>query len=170
MEKIIKPIFVDDDELDLNVMHQQTLSYSEGYEHRYIEQHQIESDGFTSEHAKSLACSRLQWTYQMVRPTLAGTFSESDFATLLDCYQGDLFFPDQFSSMASDLCDHLGIDLKDDGSSEIKMLLDKLLAVQPVQKMAMADAVEQIWHRGLKSGMSIPEFLETLGIQLAREN
>lgn len=55
-----------------------------------------------------LAAGRLDWLLQSTRPNLSGLFSEHDIATLLDCYQGDILYPDLFNSIASDLCDHLG--------------------------------------------------------------
>jgi hypothetical protein len=154
------------DEVELNPMRQQTMNFSADYSNLYIEQHQIANRGLTSDEAKIIACARLEWIFQMVRPALSEKFSEDDFVVLLDCYRADLFFPDQFNSLASDLCDHLGIDLDDYASSDSKGLIDKLRGLEPVQKVAMADALEQLWHRGLKSGLSIPEFLETIGIQL----
>lgn len=114
-----------------------------------------------------LATGRLEWLLRETRPSLSGLLSESDVATLLDCYQGDIFFPDQFNSIASDLCDHLGIDLDDYETSDIAPLVDKLRRLSSVQRVTLADALEQAWHRGMKEGMTPKELLAALGIELA---
>lgn len=113
-----------------------------------------------------LATGRLEWLLRETRPSLCGLLSESDVATLLDCYQNDIFFPDQFSTIASDLCDHLGIDLDDYETSDIAPLVDKLRRLNPVQRVTLADALEQAWHRGLKESLTPKEVLATLGIEL----
>jgi hypothetical protein len=120
----------------------------------------------SSEVPALLATGRLEWLLRETRPSLSGLLSESDVATLLDCYQSDIFFPDQFNSMASDLCDHLGIELDVYETSNIAPLVDKLRRLNPVQRVTLADALEQAWHRGLKESLTPKEVLATLGIEL----
>jgi hypothetical protein len=108
----------------------------------------------------------LEWLLRKTRPSLSGLLSESDVATLLDCYQEDIFFPDQFNSIASDLCDHLGIELDDYETSGITPLVDKLRRLNSAQRVTLADALEQVWHRGMKENLTPKEFLATLGIEL----
>ena len=114
-----------------------------------------------------LATGRLEWLLRETRSSLSGLLSENDVATLLDCYQGDIFFPDQFNSIASDLCDHLGIELDDYETSDIASLVDKLRRLNSVQRVTLADALEQAWHRGLKENLTPKELLATLGIELS---
>ena len=93
--------------------------------------------------------------------------SERDIATLLDCYQGDIFIPDQFNSIASGLCDHLSIELDEYETSFVAPLIAKLLSLDSAQRVTLADALEQAWHRGMKQqSMSIKGFFATLGIEL----
>jgi hypothetical protein len=113
-----------------------------------------------------LATGRLEWLLRETRPALSGLLSESDVATLLDCYQSDILFPGQFNSIASDLCDHLGIELDDYETSDIATLVDKLRRLNSVQRVTLADALEQVWHRGMKENLTPKEFLATLGIEL----
>lgn len=113
-----------------------------------------------------LATGRLEWLLRETRPNLSGLLSENDVATLLDCYQSEIFFPDQFNSMASDLCDHLGIELDDYETSNIAPLVDKLHRLNPVQRVTLADALEQAWHRTLKESLPPKEVLATMGIEL----
>lgn len=114
-----------------------------------------------------LATGRLEWLLRETRSSLSGLISESDVGTLLDCYHGNIFFPDQFNSIASDLCDHLGIELDDYEASEIADLIDKLRRLNAVQRVTLADALEQAWHRGGKENLTPKEVLATLGIELA---
>lgn len=114
-----------------------------------------------------LAAGRLDWLLQSTRPNLSGLFSEHDIATLLDCYQGDIFYPDRFNSIASDLCDHLGIELDDYETSFIAPLVHKLQNLEALQRVTVADALEQAWYRGMKQqSMSPKDFFATLGIEL----
>lgn len=114
-----------------------------------------------------LAAGRLDWLLQSTRPNLSGLFSEHDIATLLDCYQGDILYPDLFNSIASDLCDHLGIELDEYEASSIAPLVEKLLGLDAVQRVTLGDALEQAWHRGMKQqGLSPKEFFATLGIEI----
>lgn len=114
-----------------------------------------------------LAAGRLGWLLQSTRSSLSGLFSEQDIATLLDCYQGDIFIPDQFNSIASGLCDHLDIELDEYETSFIAPLVHKLQNLEAVQRLTLADALEQAWYRGMeRQGMSPKEFFATLGIEL----
>lgn len=114
------------------------------------------------------AAARLDWLLRKTRPSLSGLLSEHDVIMLLDCFQDDIFLPDQFQSIASDLCDHLGIELDDYETSNVASLVDKLRRLNSVQRVALADALEQAWHRGMKQeNKSLKEFFATLDIDLA---
>jgi hypothetical protein len=115
-----------------------------------------------------MAAGRLDWLLRTTRPSLCGLLSEGDVVALLDCYQGDRFFPNQFDRIASDLCDHSGVELKTYKSSCIAALVKKLLKLSPIQRVTLVDALEQTWHRGMKQeGKSPKEFFATLGITLS---
>ena len=93
-------------------------------------------------------------------------FTEDEIIKLLDCNQGRLFIADRFSSIPSDLCDHHGIEPNNYTASRLKELVDKLLSLDSMQFFALADALEQTWHRGMKEEQTPKEFLQTLGIEL----
>lgn len=114
-----------------------------------------------------LATGRLEWLLRETRPSLSGLFSESDVVILLDCYHGDIFFPDQFDSIASDFYDHLCNEPDDEVTGNLLSLVNKLGRLNPVQRVTLADALEQAWHRGMKEGMTPKEFLAALDIELA---
>lgn len=154
---------------DPNPMHRLTLAYSASYADIYLGQHQIREEGLTSEGTKYLACARLEWLLQYVRPQLSGLWTEKEFSTMLNCFRSDLFYPDLYRKLISMICDDLGIDPHDWQSSPIKSLVSSLLELDAGQMLALTDALEQTWHRGLNKGMSTPEFLLTLGIELRSE-
>ena len=52
------------------------------------------------------------------------------------------------------------------GTSDIAPLVDTLLGFSPIQKVALVDALEQTWYRGIKEGHSPRDFFSTLGIDL----
>lgn len=131
-----------------------------------------ERDGKTCSERSSevpalLATGRLAWLLDETRPSLSGLLSESDVATLLDCYLGNIFIPDQLYNIECELCDHLGIELVDYETSDIASLIDKIRPMDFMQRVTLADALEQTWHRGMKEGLTPKEFLATLGIEFA---
>lgn len=68
---------------------------------------------------------------------------------------------------ASGLCDDLGIEIDDYRASAIAPLIEKLQDLNAVQRMTLADALEQTWHRGMKVEQKQPrDFLASIGIAL----
>jgi hypothetical protein len=52
-------------------------------------------------------------------------------------------------------------------TSRISPLVDTLLDLSAIQRLTLADALAQTWHRGMKQeNMSPKEFLATLGIDV----
>ena len=147
---------------------QQALTLSIDGIAKYDEEHAVPSTGLDYQSAALLAAARLDYVLQATRPELSDTFDEGEINTLLDCYQGDNFFPDQFDSMDSDLCDHWGIEIDDfeDEGSDIAELVSKLRSLSRVQRVVLADALEQAWHRGIKNETTPAEIFAGLGINL----
>jgi hypothetical protein len=124
-------------------------------------------DDRSSEVPALLAAGRLEWLLRQTRPSLSGLLSTQEVTTLLDCYQGDLFFPDQLGRTASDLCAHLGVETHLSSGKPLAQLIEKLIDLTPSQQLTLADALEQAWHRGMKQENKSPkEFFATLGIDL----
>jgi hypothetical protein len=113
-----------------------------------------------------LATARLEWILRETRRELSGRFTSEEFWALLECYQGTVFFPDLFYSLASDLCDDCGVDLDAYETSSIAPLVSKLLALTPCQRATLADALEQAWYRGMQSCKSPETIFSSLGIKL----
>lgn len=104
---------------------------------------------------------------EQARPLLSGRFTELDIITLMNCDQADLFFLDQFTSIASDLYDHHGIEVDGCEATGPGELVTKLREFDPIQRLALGDALELACHSGVKGGHSLGKFFRTLGIQLA---
>ena len=145
----------------------QALMFSEAHIKSYMDQHVIEALALNSNRAALMAAGRLELLLEQTRPSLSGMFTAKDWTQLLNCYQGEIFFPDQIRDIASDLCDDQGVDLDSYKASGIAPLLDKILALSAVQRLTLADALEQIWHRGFLENRAADDFLKELGIDLA---
>lgn len=86
---------------------------------------------------------------------------------LLNCYCGELFFTDQLHGIASDLCDDHGVEIDSYQETAIAPLVDKIRALGIVERLALADALEQVWYRCAKEQRAPQEILSELGIALA---
>jgi hypothetical protein len=127
----------------------------------------VTGDAKTFDVPAMMAAGRLDWLMRETRPSLSGRLSERDVGALLDCYQGQILSPDNFNCIASDLCDHFGIELDQYETSRISRLVETLLDLTAIQRVTLADALEQTWYRGMKQENTSPkEFLATLGIDL----
>ena len=146
---------------------QQAWTSSSHYMASYLREHADNGTGLSSESAAMMAAGRLEWLLLETRPTLSGLFSERDVMVLLDCYQGEILFPEQMNCIASDLCDHLGVELADYQTSGIGPLIHTLRGLTAIQRVTLADALEQTWHRGMKEEQRGPrDFLASMGVVL----
>lgn len=144
--------------------------YSEGYATSYLNGHTIGNKGLAADGAAYMGVARLGWLLETSRSSLDGKFTEADIVLCLNCFQGDLLSPDHIGALASTLCHDLGIELDDYGTTQVAPLIDNLRALSRVQKVAFADALEQMWHRGFPAGKDISEFYADLGIVLIPVN
>ena len=150
----------------LNPGIEDALEFSKDYTQKYLQEHASIENGVCEEAVMQLACARLQYGLERFRPQICGIFSEEEFMMLLDCNMDRFSSPDSFSAIPSTLCDHHGIELDAYESTHLKTLVNKLRDLNGLQFLALGDAMEQTWHRGLKSGQSVDAFLQTLGIKL----
>ena len=145
---------------------EQGWTSSEYYMASYLREHADNGAGLNSEEVALFATGRLEWLLRESRASLSGLFSKQDVIVLLNCFQGDLFAPDQLSKIPTNVCDDLGIELDEYESSSIGPLINTLLELTSIQQVALADALEQLWHRGMTGDME--EFLASLEIVLAK--
>ena len=152
---------------EANPMIEDALKFSEDFTRRYLQERVSIDNGMNESDVMHLACARLQWVLDRTRLEVSGIFSEDEFMMLSDCNMDRFFSPDSFTAIPSMLCDHYGIELDDYEATHLKVLVNKLRDLDGMQFLALGDAMEQSWHRGLKSGKTVREFLLTLGIELA---
>jgi len=154
------------DENEINPAYEDVLEYSQNLANVYVQERQMLEDGLTALHLMTLASARLQCVLAYCHAQISGLFTEREIHSLLDCNQERLFMPGRFSSIASDFCNHHGVELEDYASSGLQEIIGKLRALDSMQCLALGDALEQTWHRGMKNGLTPKEFLETLDIEL----
>ena len=145
----------------------QAFNFSYAYAERYLVEHASEKSRFDNDSASVMACSRLEWILNETRKELSGRFTEQQIELLLNCFQAEIFFPDQFNDIASSLCEDLGIEFDEYQQHPIGPFINELRELSPAQRVTLADALEQTWYRGLPSGKGVAEFLEELGLKLA---
>lgn len=159
---------------------QQALTFSAYYVASYLNDHPTQyaengghdnagnsSESEIADMSPLMAAGRLEWLLRETRPSLSGRVSERDIVALLDCYQGQIFSPDEFDFIASDLGDQLGLQSLIYGSERVGQFGEKLAEFSAAQRLALADALEQAWHRGMiQEGQSPKDFFATLGIDL----
>lgn len=146
---------------------QQAFSFTTNYAAKYLNSHTFA--GLTPDKAAILAAGRLGWLLAPALKSLSGIFTAGEAANLMDCYSGTLFFPDQLLDMPSDVFEHLGDDLADEGEEDEENVppeVAKLRKLTPLQRLALADALEQAWHRGYKADKNWEGVFAELGIKL----
>jgi hypothetical protein len=85
---------------------------------------------------------------------------------MVDCYRGYIFTVDRFPMMASDLCDNYNVDFNDYNASEHRKLIYMLDELDIFLKIALADALEQLWSHDATGEKEILECFGNLGILL----
>ena len=152
---------------DLPFQSEQGWLFSSHCMSSYLQEHADNGMGLSPANSAMMAAGRLEWLLVETRPTLSKLFSERDVLVLLDCYQDGIFFPDRMNCIASDLCDHLGIEIDACETSEVASLIGKIRGLTAVQRVTLADALEQTWYRGMGVEQKQPkEFWASLGITL----
>ena len=132
----------------------------------YLSQHVLPGTGMTRDDALVIGVARLQYLHQEARDTLNLKFLDWEFTTMLNCFQGTNYCPDEIPETADTLCEEWGVVPEEARYSEIADLDAKLRALSNVQLSALRDALYQAWHRAISEGISAREVLESLGIHL----
>lgn len=95
--------------------------------------------------AMQLATARYEWLLQSARRGLSGRFTEGDFLRLMTSFAKDIFFPYQFNDLVDEVRDD--IDDLEAPDKQRTSLTQKLRALSPLERAAMADLLEQLNHR-----------------------
>lgn len=114
----------------------------------------------------SLAVARLSWLLQRGREQLSGRFDEDDLQVLMTCFQNEIFSPENIRRIPTSVCDEYGIDLDRYQKSRLGPLVDKILDLDRLGLVALADALEQAWRGVGKKKAFGAEAFEALGIEL----
>ncbi|AMP74827.1 hypothetical protein [Ralstonia solanacearum] len=145
---------------------QQALLFSGSYVGNYMSQHVLDKNGLNAESAGMLAASRLQWLLVETRARLSGLFDQNDIVTLLNCFQAEIFSPDMLNRIATTVCEDSGIDVDEWAASPLVNLLETLCGLSPLERVTLADALEQTWYRAGEDGKTHLEVLAELGIEV----
>ena len=92
------------------------------------------------------AVSRIQYLLADGRKALAGKFSLGDFVRLLDAMQGDFFSPRTLAHPVAPIADTFGWQSHSDIPLEARPLVATLEALAPLERAALADVLERLWH------------------------
>lgn len=114
----------------------------------------------------ALAIARLQWVLVQGRSQLCGLFDGHDVQVLMTCSQDEVFSPEEIRRLQASLCDEYGIDLDRHENSRLGSLVEKILGLDRIGMVALADALEHAW-RGVGGEKAVgAEAFEALGIEL----
>jgi len=152
---------------DLSFEAGEGLTSSAYYIARYLNEHTYNDAQLDDRRSGLIAAGRLDWLLRASRSTISGLFSEKDIFTLINCFQDIVFSPDRISDIPSKVCNCLGIELSNYEVSSAAPLIGKLLSLDPLQLLILADTLERIWYQPAgKKTKQIPEVFESLGIRL----
>jgi hypothetical protein len=144
-------------------LHDHASQFAENGEYDNEETSSETEDARTSDAAAMMAAGRLEWLLRQTRPSLSGRLSERDIVALLDCHQNALLAPGRYNRFS----DNLSLDSLIYGDKHVSQFVQTLTGFNAAQRLTLADALEQTWHRGMKEeGKSPKDFLATLGITL----
>lgn len=104
---------------------------------------------------------------ELTQPSLDQKFTIGDIGTILNAECTPIWDYCPYSSIACMVADDNGIEsideLEDDSS--MKILLQKLIELTPIQNVTLADICERIWRS--KSEKSVSDLCEEMGMSLA---
>lgn len=126
--------------------------------------HNHEAPGRTS---ILLAVSRMQYLLGHGREALAGKFSLRDIARLLDVLVGDMLAPQDLEYPAAPVIDTFGWNNRADIPNDWLPLVDTLESLSPLERVALADVLERLWHvETRKQGRFDEGLLLSMGVTL----
>lgn len=134
---------------------------------KYLQARDNDERGLDPEKVVWLAAARMQVLHDLTTPSLSGKFSESEIFTLMGFYSGDVISPERWVNMTVELNNYLGPD--EPYSREMDRLFEKLEGLSALERLTLADAVEQVsYQRGAEMAdrLSPKEFLPSIGIEL----
>lgn len=113
-----------------------------------------------------LALSRMQHLLVDGRKALAEKFCLHDIVRLLDVIQGDFLGPCSFEHFITPIADTYGWECLDDVPDDCRPLIATLEGLSPLEKVALADLLERLWHMEMPKGKELGELVQSMGVRL----
>lgn len=132
----------------------------------YLDERNWDDEDVDARVVVSLAVARLSWLLQRGREQLSGRFDEDDLQVLMNCFQNEIFSPENIRRIPTSVCDEYGIDLDRYQKSRLGPLVDKILDLDRLGLIALADALEQAWRGVGEKKVFGAQAFEALGIEL----
>lgn len=131
----------------------------------YLDEHTAPM-GLTEADAMLVATGRLNWLLKAVRPSLSDTFTADEIRQLGTCLgAGPVSSPD-ISNLPGVVLDDLGIEPDAYASTSVAPLVDKLQALNALERLALADAIDRVCYCATDAVLPISEGFAKLGITL----
>lgn len=89
---------------------------------------------------------RLEWIVSSTYSKLSNKFTESEILTLMNCIIGGPLYIQQIDALPSLILDDNGIEIDDYESTPFAPLVNKLCRLTPLQRLALVDVAERIFH------------------------
>lgn len=132
---------------------------STSWHQTYLESHTFASALLSRDTASVLGLARFGWLLNNCRQELGSIFSMSEFVSLMECFGGAEFAPDDLDDLEGMLTDHC------DG--EVTPLVTKLAELTSAQRIVLADTLEQVFHYARSTSSSPAKALAFLGVKLS---
>jgi hypothetical protein len=134
----------------------------------YQKTHSIEDTAGIHGAMANLAMARLEWAMEQGRKALDGLITEEEFVTLCNVFNCDLATPYDTENMASHVAHEFGIECDTYRETSFAGLLDKLMALSAIQKLALRDLVQRFWYpSNTEEAFRINEFMARNGVTAA---
>lgn len=124
---------------------EEAVRLSSDWHNRYIEEHTYEFKRFTSEVTICLAIARYEWLLSTTRKAVLDRFSDAELYEIATTLQYELAIPNDYS-IARAVADDNEVLWKNYPQTRFASLIEKLLALTPLEDMVVRDLVEQFWH------------------------
>ena len=89
---------------------------------------------------------RLEWLVSSTYSELSDKFTESELLTLMNCIIGGPLSIQQIDALPSLILENYGIEVDDYESTPFAPLVNKICRLTPLQRLALVDAAERIFH------------------------
>lgn len=147
----------------------QALTFSLQWADAYTNARCFEKAGMTPVATATLASARLEWVLHEGRSALNNVITVDDFNVLCNTFLGEIALPEDYASLATPVADEFGLEPDTYEESGLAPLLDKLMGLSLLQRIALRDLVERFWYVGKVEFSSYEAFLKANGIDVLEQ-